>query len=235
MNAPSRTFLAPWIRYSTLIAAAMVLVAMNREIGRRPSAADAAPFHAAAAEAIAALPAKFGDWEGEEAPIPASATALLKPNAIMSRQFRNTATGQELAVTLVQCRETGDMAGHYPPICYPGMGWEERETRDRRVVDVGGLPVTMMRYEFIRRQYEQERTLVVYNVFAVPGQGMPIDMETIRAAAADYAARPFGAAQVQVVMTRPGLPDDERRVVESVLAPMRSVLELLSDPSWKKR
>lgn len=235
MNAPLRSSFAPWAKYSSLIAAAAVLIAMHREIARRPNAADAVPFHAAAAAAVASLPARFGDWEGEEAPIPASASALLKPNAIMSRRFRNTTTGESVSMTLVQCRDTGDMAGHYPPICYPGMGWEERRTRSEQVIDVAGLQVRMRRYEFSRLQYDQERSLVVYNVFAVPGQGMPIDMETIRAAAADYTARPFGAAQVQVVFGRSRPVEEERRLVESLLTPMRPVLELLSDPSWKKR
>jgi hypothetical protein len=59
-------------------------------------------------------------------------------------------------------------------------------------------------------------------------------MDTIRRAASDYAARPFGAAQVQVVLTRRQSPAEEERLVESALSPMADVVDLLSDPKWRR-
>ncbi len=204
------------------------------EMTARPSAGDAEPFHAAAAEAIKAIPTEFGDWVATEIPVPQSAQALLKPNALLSRGLSNRATGEQMSLVLVQCRDTRDMAGHYPPICYPGQGWIEQEERREVELSIGSRSVKAMRYGFIRSGFDRERTLVVYNFFAVPGQGTPKDMDTIRRAASDYAARPFGAAQIQVVLPRPLDPPEERRLVESALDPLSAVVDLLSDAKWRQ-
>lgn len=223
------------IRQLPLIIAALVVVAMQFEIGRRPTAVDAEPFHAAAAAAIAAIPARYEGWDSTDVPVPPSALTLLKPNTLLSRRCTNPEFGEDISLTLVQCRDTRDMSGHYPPICYPGVGWVELP--DRRVVelDIKGRSVRAVRYEFERQAFDQQRLLVVYNFFAVPGQGLPQDMDAIRTAAEDYTARPFGAAQVQVALTRRRTPADERAIVESVLAPFGPVLDLLSDSTWRKR
>jgi EpsI family protein len=218
------------LRYLSLALALALVALMTTEIAHRPSPADAAPFHAAAEAAIKAVPMKFGTWEGTEIPIPPSAQALLKPNAILSRQYADHASGEQVSLVLVQCRDTRDMAGHYPPICYPGQGWAQDDPG--QVVD---RTIRAMRYEFQRHTFDQERTLVVYNFFAVPGQGMPIDMDAIRRAASDYTARPFGAAQVQVALNRRRTPDEEKALVQSVLTPLSPVLDLLSDPKWRRR
>lgn len=218
---------------SALVGLAVLGVAAI-EITARPSAGDAEPFHAAAAEAIKSIPTEFGDWAATEIPVPQSAQALLKPNALLSRGLSNRVTGEQVSLVLVQCRDTRDMAGHYPPICYPGQGWIERdEPRDVDVL-VGNRRVKAMRYGFVRSGFDRERTLVVYNFFAVPGQGTPKDMETIRRAASDFAARPFGAAQIQVVLPRPLDIDEERRLVESALEPLSAVVDLLSDAKWRQ-
>lgn len=204
------------------------------EFARRPDAGDAEPFHAAAAKAIESLPDKFGDWETAEIPIPASAQTLLKPNAMLSRALTNRVTGEQASLVLVQCRDTRDMAGHYPPICYPGQGWTENAPRRPVELTAGDRKVTAIRYEFTRSAFDRDRMLVVYNFFAIPGQGTPSDMDTIRRAASDYSARPFGAAQVQIVLTRRQSAEEEQRLVESALSPMADVVDLLSDPKWRR-
>ncbi len=218
---------------SALVGLLFVFIA-TFEFNRRPTAGDAAPFHAAASAAIKALPMKFGPWESSEIPVPQAAQALLKPNALLSRSLINPATGEQASLVLVQCRDTRDMAGHYPPICYPGQGWTESE--ERKPVDfiLGNRAVTAIRYEFVRSAFDRDRTLVVYNFFAVPGQGTPSDMETIRRAASDYAARPFGAAQLQVVVNRRQTVGEEQKLVESVLSPLSDVVDLLTDPKWRR-
>lgn len=204
------------------------------EFARRPSAGDAVPFHAAAAKAIEALPDEFGDWDATEIPVPASAQTLLKPNAMLSRALTNKKSGEQVSIVLVQCRDTRDMAGHYPPICYPGQGWTEAADRREVQLHVAERPITAVRYEFTRSAFDRDRVLVVYNFFAVPGQGTPSDMDTIRRAASDYSARPFGAAQVQIVLTRKQTAEEESRLVESALSPMADVVDLLSDPKWRR-
>lgn len=205
------------------------------EGSRRPGPADAAPFHAAAAAAIKAIPRTFGDWEGTDIEVPASAQALLKPNALLSRNCVDRRSGEQVGLLLVQCRDTRDMAGHFPPICYPGQGWVI--SPDQRVVgiQVEGRTIRAARYQFHRRTFDQERTLVVYDFFAVPGLGILIDMDAIRKTASDYTARPFGAAQVQVVLNRQHPQDEERMLVQAVLAPLAPALDVLSDPMWRRK
>ncbi len=218
---------------SALVGLVIVAVAAA-EFARRPGVGNAEPFHTAAAKAIAAIPMEFGPWESSSLPVPASAQTLLKPNAILSRSLRNKQTGEQASLVLVQCRDTRDMAGHYPPICYPGQGWTEVEPRSPVQLVVGKRTVTAIRYEFTRSGFDRDRMLVVYNFFAIPGQGTPADMDTIRRAAADYPARPFGAAQVQVVLGRRMPADEEHALIENVLSPLADVVDLLSDPRWRR-
>ncbi len=222
------------VRHLPLIFAVLVIVAMHFETRGRPSAADAKQFHIEAAKAIEAIPAKFDSWDGVDIPVPASAQALLRPNAMLSRRYTNVRSGEQVSMMLVQCRDTRDMAGHYPPICYPGLGWVER---DRGKVDLNfrGRAIQAMRYEFDQRLFDQYKTLVVYNFFAVPGQGLPIDMAAIRQAGSDYASRPFGAAQIQVAFARRRPAAEEKSLVESLLAPLGPAIDVLSNPEWRRR
>jgi hypothetical protein len=222
-------------RFIPIAVGAILVTAMGLETQGRPSAADGVNFHAAAAKAVAELPLQFGEWKGEEVPVPAAAQVLLKPNAIVSRRFTNRRTGETLSMSLVQCRDTRDMAGHYPPICYPGMGWVEKSHATEVSLDVDGVRLIAMRYHFSRHFFDQERVLVVYNFFAMPGEGFPSEMESIRRAAADYTSRPYGAAQVQVALNQAREPAEEKQLVQSVLMPCAPALRLLSDSNWKKR
>ncbi len=225
-------------RYLSLVSGMAIVGLMATEFAYRPSAADASPFHAEAANAIRSIPSQFGPWQGSDIAVPTSAQALLKPNAIVSRSYSNRETGEQASLVVVQCRDTRDMAGHYPPICYPGQGWTE-SADERRIVTltVADRPLRATRYEFKRSGFDRERTLVVYNFFAMPGKGLPTDMDAIRRAAADYTARPFGAAQFQVVLTNPSsryTAEQEAVIVQSLLDPLSPVVDLLSDPKWSR-
>lgn len=224
--------------YVPLLVGCLLTALMAWEVAGRPTPEDAAPFHHAAREAIEAIPIKFGSWEGSTVSVPESAQTLLKPNAILSRRYRDTASGDQASLVVVQCKDTRDMAGHYPPICYPGQGWK-LDTQTTQVVEIPLEHTTLkvMRYEFNRSGggFDQDRTLTVYNFFAIPGQGLPIDMTAVRAAAADYTARPFGAAQFQVVFDGRRSIADEEKTVSALLSPIEPVITLLSDPTWRSR
>jgi len=221
--------------YLPLVLAFACTMAMAWEVNRRPTPADAEPFHTAAAEMIKALPIKFGVWEGVEVPVPQAAQSLLKPNALLSRSYKNTSTGERASLVLVQCKDTRDMGGHYPPICYPGQGWVEDGPQQQVAVTVGSRPVNMIRYNFRRESFDRDRRLVVYNFFAIPGQGLPTDMKSVRASAEDYTARPFGAGQFQVVLDGQRPIEREQAIVAELLGPLDAVIGLLSDNKWRSR
>jgi EpsI family protein len=221
------------LRCLSLACSFLVLLLMAAEGTRRPSPATAAPFHKAAAAAIAAVPLNLGDWAGTDIPVPASAQTLLRPNAMLSRAFTQRGTGEALSLALVQCRDTRDMAGHYPPICYPGQGWAQGGEGVPVTLSVGPHTVRATRYQFTRGSLEGDRTLVIYNFFAVPGEGFLADMAGIRTLASRFTARPFGAAQIQVVFGRSRPTAEEVPLVQDILNPLADVLTTLTDPAWR--
>jgi hypothetical protein len=219
---------------STLLALLIGLLALA-EASRRPSAANALPFHDAAAAAIEAIPLNVGTWSGTNVPIPPAAQTLLKPNAILSRSYVNQKSRVRLSLALVQCRDTRDMSGHYPPICYPGQGWTLIAPPTPVAIRVPPHNITFARYEFVRRAFDGDRSLIVYSAFAIPGGGFATDMSDIGRVASDYTARHFGAAQIQIAFSSPGTIESERPSVEQVLVSVSDALTTLTDPRWRSR
>lgn len=205
-----------------------VLGGIALETASYPTAKDAGPFHEAIREAVDLYPTEIGAWVGADGQVPAAATELLKPNAIFSRQFRNRDTGMVASVVVIQCQDSRDMAGHYPPICYPNSGWAmesgtvESGTNHTGVVDLWGMKVPFAEYGFALSSGANAQRLVIYNFFLLPGRRIVLGMDEVRAASGDYELRPYGAAQVQVVFDGT-VPADTRRIEA-----MRELLEPLS-------
>ncbi len=175
-------------------------------------------YHAGVREAAARFPLDSGQWVGRDVPLPPSATKLLRPNAILARQYQSTER-EDLAATLmiVQCADIRDMQGHYPPNCYPAHGWGAGEGPvDARV---GELPA--LRYEFVRRSERGEMGITVYNAFILPSGEVTTSMREVRRASSDYEMRPYGAAQIQVLFDDT-VPAGEHAMV---LAEMRRIAD----------
>lgn len=154
-------------------------------------------YHESVREAAARFPMDSGQWIGREVDLPPSATKLLRPNAIVARQYQSKER-EDIAATLlvVQCADSRDMQGHYPPNCYPAHGWGRGEVSgDERI---GELPA--YRYEFVRRSETGDMGITVYNLFILPSGEATTDMREVRRASSDYEMRPYGAAQIQVVL-----------------------------------
>ncbi|MFT3785621.1 MAG: hypothetical protein QM770_05580 [Tepidisphaeraceae bacterium] len=162
------------------------------------------PYHARVRAAIAAIPTKIDTWDATEQPLPRSALALLKPNAIRSFSLQERTDvalrrpDQPVYMTIVQCKRASDMLGHYPPNCYPAIGDTLRSSYPR-TWQVDGLDITGTEYEFERLQDGKTRRRIVYSFMVVPGKGFAPDMKALEFAADDYQQRYYGAAQFQVV------------------------------------
>ncbi len=179
---------------------AMLLGAIALENARHVKPENVEPFHEAAKAAIASLPYTMGSWAGSDMEVPPEAVKLLKPNIILSRKYVNySKVNQWVSLLIVQCRDSRDMVGHYPPVCYPGQGEEMVSQRDL-TISVAGLTVPVREYLFQRSIADQVAKRYVYNFLAVPGAGLIRDMEGVYRAAEDYQRRYYGAAQVQVLM-----------------------------------
>lgn len=168
--------------------------------------ADVEPYHARAKAEIEGWPRTIpdGNWTTvADVKLPDSAEQLLHPNCVIQRRYSSGSlqvNGQPVQASLliVQCTDSRDMAGHFPPICYPASGCRQLSQSPFRI-NVNGTPVPGFEYEFLRQILPTYRQ-AVYDFFIVPGKGFKTDMDDVRSAAKNYQARYYGAAQFQVVM-----------------------------------
>ena len=175
--------------------------------------ADAEPYHARVKAAVDAIPMNLGLWSGVQVDLPPAAVNLLRPNAILSRHYRDNRryeygptgarrrrSGMVAQLLIVQCRDSRDMVGHYPRNCYVNSGEDLREERER-TWQVGDVSITGTEYMF---DMAGGRRRCVYNFLIVPGadggQIVP-DIEGVNRAAEDYQRRYLGAAQFQFVLS----------------------------------
>ncbi len=141
---------------------------------------------------------QIGDWKGFVVEAPTAAVALLRPNFLESRRYRNSVTGEEATLTIVQCREPRDMTGHYPPNCYPANGWGALGEASMEIA-VGEVVFPVEAYDFVVESFERYERISVYNFFVRPDGRIERGETGVRQAAADRRLKVFGAAQVQVV------------------------------------
>lgn len=222
------------IRALAPILTLILLGLMLREVSLRPTAADAIPFHAAAAASIKGIPLDIGDWKGRDQPLPTSATALLRPNATLSRTFVNAKTSERVTLLIVQCRDARDMAGHYPPICYPNSGWLMQGEPSPIRLPFEQQGIEAVRYQFKKANFDRDDHAIIYGFFAIPGPGYKPDMPSIRKIAADYTSRGFGAAQLQIVFNTTVPQAREEEIVTEMLASIAPTVKLLADAAWRK-
>src|SRR5262245_44963764 len=196
------------------ILAGSLLAGIVVDNSRHIKPTDVEPYHACAAEAIKAVPYLIGLWYGHDDDIPAAAQKLLRPNAILSRTYAYNDAGaayrwpRKASLLIVQCRDSRDMVGHYPPICYRAHGMTPEvftgcelrpEAGVEREVQVAQTPIRLTEYRFTQLYQGQVTRTTVYNFFIVPRTGVVPNMKGVETAAVDYQQRYYGAAQFQVV------------------------------------
>lgn len=198
-----------------------------------PTAEDAEAYHARILELTAEAPAAFDGWSSHPVEIPPSAVELLRPNAILSRQFRHPGQRVEASLLIVQCRDARDLSGHWPPNCYKANGYTA-VAADPVTWTIDGTEFPGIDYIFEIDTAGKRSRIVVSNFMILPGVGYVRDMHDVREAGADHRRRYFGAAQLQVV-TDAGLSEDHRRrVVSELITPHMPIIRgirQLPDPA----
>lgn len=229
--------------------AASLLAGLAIEQQSHVKPTDVEPYHANARAAIKQIPYALaqGRWTGKDQPLPTAAQKLLRPNTFLSRIYEDnhkadfgpaaTGPGRDRAATLliVQCRDSRDMLGHYPPRCYRSHGMEQTSAEPRDWT-VGDLVIPGVEYGFEQKLIGQTYRTTVYNFFVVPGgkthEPLRRDMDTVRDAAEDYQQRYYGAAQFQVVfqgLSSAGLPRAERdEIFRTLIEPTIPLIKTLS-------
>jgi hypothetical protein len=172
---------------------------------------DPAAYHAHVRALADQLPSRIREWVGTDVPAPTAAVAMLRPNVLVGREFRNSTSGERATLLVVQCEDARDMGGHWPPACYGAQGWTLREERARTVRDeaagLGEIPLTV--YRFTIESMERYDEIWIHNFFAHPKGTLERDRRGVRRAAQDRRMKGFGAAQIQVIFDTP-LPEARR-------------------------
>ena len=190
--------------------------------------ADAAAYHARVRQIATELPYNIGPWLGTDTPIPPSAVALLKPNVIVSRQYRHVRTGRTASVLIVQCEDARDLIGHYPPVCYAAHGWSARGAAPvDRVLDGETIPITD--YTFVSKRIDRTSELRIANFMVLPDGQVCRNMDGVESAAQDYRRKFFGAAQVQIVTDASWDGFERDELFQAVIAAVEPLLEAIRD------
>jgi hypothetical protein len=209
------------------------------------SEADYEAFHLRAADAVGNIPLTIGAWAGREEPLSPEELRVLKPNAYRCIAFTDTrpVSGQparRVLFLLTQCRQAGNMEGHYPPNCYPSRGYAAVDgpgdgVGTERTWTAGNRTLTGVEYFFERRIQGRVNRTAVYNFMVLPEKGVRPDMESVNASAEDYQQRYYGAAQFQLVFGGPlALATPEARaerdaIFSELIGPCSNVITTLCD------
>ncbi len=224
--------LAPWLTLA--IGAYAVLV-----VPQPPSVDDVVvKRHARIERVLSNVPLRVGEWIGEERPLTPAAVELLRPNAAMSRSYRRIGDPATIAVSLIHCSDFRDMAGHYPPVCYPAHGWtladsgavaagspggvgsaDATETTMLSLDGIGEFPVRCYRFSRVGDGLVQIR-MTVFNAFILPDGSWVTELRTIRDGASRRRLAGEGVAQLQLVAG--GWPS-----IESIKEQCESLLQSL--------
>ncbi len=193
----------------------------------RPPAAIADAYHDEVRKAAEAVPRHFGPWLGVDVPVPPAAVRLLKPNAIVSRRYTNIATGEAVSFLVVQVRDSRDILGHYPPVCYPAQGWTRRATQP---MEWNGatqeFPGT--RYGFDQEGLEGGVRITIDNFLILPDGTICPDMNAVESMAQDRVRKVFGAAQVQLIYNASVSADRQTQITEEFLRFFQPVVNAIS-------
>src|SRR4051794_23502366 len=80
-----------------------------------------------AAEKVARVPLRFGDWVGKEGEPDPEAFAMAGARGYWTRTYTNERTGESVLVILM-CGRAGRMSVHTPEVCYRGAGFDLADT-----------------------------------------------------------------------------------------------------------
>jgi hypothetical protein len=154
---------------------------------------------------------------------------LLKPNVILGRRYVHDATRLTMDLVFVHCPDARDLAGHYPPVCYPSSGWWQDKTVTRTAEwKVDGLTIPHTVYEFAQSEEPGAPRIRVFHFVLRPDGRIETDMKGLRVAAFDPRKKVYGGGQVQVVFAAATSARDQdaaaRDLLEACLPALREIL-----------
>lgn len=225
LNRPLRSLgLPPFV---TAIVLAVMLV-WNLTANARP-AASPEYLHAVRTQ-IAEIPYAIGPLVGTDLEVIPAAARMLRPNAMFQRVYRDPIKGYSISVVVVHCEDVRDLAGHYPPVCYPNAGWDQISDPLPIVCRIDGADIPARRYEFQRHLGLERDSLMVQSFFVLPSADTPYapDMKVVDRAARSPQSAGLGAAHVMMVMPRSQDRAVSDRLVDDVLRALRPTIRAIA-------
>ena len=138
---------------------------------------------------------------------------------MMARRYVHD-SGARLDVVAVQCDDVRDLLGHYPPACYPSVGWMELSRRETTLW-IAGQPVPFRVYSFGRLlgTPEEERIFVLSSL-TLPDGSWTTDLADLRSHVRACTACDAPVGQIQVVSSNSMDEDSVVPAAERLLSQM---------------
>ncbi|MFI4859105.1 MAG: hypothetical protein ACIAXF_00345 [Phycisphaerales bacterium JB063] len=175
-----------------------------------PTPEDAEAYHARVMTASEQMPQTFAGWTAEELPMEAGAMELLKPNVALRLRLTHPDYAVPIEFLIVQCRDARDLAGHYPPKCYPQVNGYVMLDAQPRNWHAGGAEVPGMEYRFAIDDQPGASERYVMHFMMLPDGRIVRSIDAIYEAGADYLRRHHGAAQCQLFIRDASLSQEAR-------------------------
>ena len=220
------------MRFSPSIIAAPVLcfgvlVGIFAEARTRIRPETTEQYHLKAKAAIESVPTIIGTWMSKPEEVPPEALKLLRNPDILSRRYVDMSQRDRWAsVLIVHCRDTRDLNGHYPPVCYPNTG----HTLVRRLDHdwhIKGLHIPGREYIFHKIEPSKTTRTCVYNFLIVPVKGIVRDMTDLAKVSEDYQQRYYGASQIQLVMSAELSEETRQEIFRSLVGELTDCIRTL--------
>lgn len=187
----------PWTVAPASLAILMVIATVQSN--SMPSAADAHPYHQSVVDTARQTPTQIEGLETQPIDLPEGSLTLLRPNTARAVQYTDTYSQTTAQFLLIQSRDARDLAGHYPPRCYPNVyGYVEVDRQEKQWV-IDGITVNGIEYTFAETSKPGAPRWVVQHFFALPNGETTGELMQMHKHAADFLRRHQGAAQVQLL------------------------------------
>jgi hypothetical protein len=187
---------------------------------------DVTEYHREVRDAASRIPLQFGQWTGTDVPLDYDVNRMLHPNVMICRDYVEAGTGRQMWLLLVQCEDAIGLGGHYPPNCYPNIGYTLTST-EPRTWHSGPLTVSGADFTFSRDGADPSSAITVATFLELPDGTTTSEMEPIYIAGADIHRRYYGAAEAQFLFAA-DVPRTRRdQIISEFLSEMRATVQAI--------
>lgn len=206
----------------------LILGGLAVHTATRPTAADAEAYLARLRAAGPAVPFRIGLWTGRDWPNSPATQQTRQPNLWLGREYRNSQTGRQLDLLLVQCRDARELALYSPLVTYPDQGWTLTNTQTASLA-CGGWTVPEAIYKFSRAGAGSPEEILVHDVLILPDGRLTADSRAAESIAKSLRKRFFGAGRLELVL-EPGVPPEEStRILVEFLEALHPTLRQIQE------